>query len=314
LSEYRENLPQLSGELFMADAGLETDLIFNHGIDIREFAAHTLLPDVRGREAMAVYFRTFMALAESHAAGFVMDSQTWKAHTHWADDLAATEQELHEANLDSIAFISELRDEYSNNSNPIVLNGIIGPRGNAYASKAWQTDVDAETYHARQVGWLADTNVDMLTATTFPHSAEAIGVVRAAQAVGLPVVISFTVETNGALPAGESIQDAIRAVDDATQGAAAYFVVNCAHPDHFFHMLDDSESCRRIRGLRCNASKLSHAELDACEVLDDGHPAELASHYSGITQKMPWVNIFGGCCGTDLRHVDHIMKAVKSRT
>lgn len=310
MSKYRNELPQLSGDLFLTDAGIETDLIFNQGIEIREFATHTLLPDPHGRESVANYFRGFLALANKYNMGFVLDSQTWKAHLHWAEDLAATEQELHGANKDAIAFIAELRDEFSGNNKPIVLNGLIGPRGDAYAPEARLAASEAEEYHARQIGWLAETEVDMVTALTFTQSDEAIGVVRAAQSAGLPVVISFTVETDGRLPTGQPLNEAIAAVDEATEGAAAYFMVNCAHPDHFFDVLDDSAWSRRIRGLRCNASRLSHEELDECEVLDDGDPVELANQYKALTTTMPWLNVFGGCCGSDLRHVDKIARAV----
>lgn len=310
MSKYRNELPQLSGDLFLTDAGIETDLIFNHGIEIREFAAHTLLPDPRGRKAVANYLRGFLSLANEYDAGFVLDSQTWKAHMHWADDLGANEQELHRSNSEAIAFISKLRDEFSANRKPIVLNGVIGPRGDAYAPEARLAAADAEEYHSKQIAWLAETNVDMVTALTFTQSDEAVGVVRAAQSAGLPIVISFTVETDGRLPTGEPLDEAIHAVDEATSAAAAYFMVNCAHPDHFSHVLGDSQWARRIRGLRCNASRLSHAELDECEVLDDGDPVELADQYKTIKNTMPWLNIFGGCCGSDLRHVAQIAKAV----
>lgn len=310
MSRYRNGLPQLSGDFFLTDAGIETDLIFNHGIEIREFAAHTLLPDQDGRDAVAKYLRGFLSLADDFDAGFVLDSQTWKAHMHWADDLAASEQELRQSNEDAIAFISGLRDEFSANSKPIVLNGVIGPRGDAYAPEARLAATEAEDYHSKQIAWLAETNVDMVTALTFTQSDEAIGVVKAAQSVGLPVVISFTVETDGRLPTGQPLDEAITAVDEATHSTAAYFMVNCAHPDHFAHILNDSPWARRIRGIRCNASRLSHAELDECEVLDDGDPVELANQYKAMTNTMPWLNIFGGCCGSDLRHVAQIARTV----
>lgn len=310
MNTYRKNLPQLSGDLFLADAGLETDLIFNHGIEIREFAAHTLLENPAGRQAMAEYFRGFLALANRFTTGFVLDSQTWKAHTHWADSLGASERELRAANRESIEFIAGLRQEFAANEKPIVLNGVVGPCGDAYAPEASVGAKQAEQYFSRQIGWLAETEVDMVTAMTFTQPDEAIGLVRAAAAAGLPAVVSFTVETDGCLPAGQRLEEAIRAVDSATDSAAAYFMVNCAHPDHFFHVLEDTVWSRRIRGLRCNASRLSHAELDQCEVLDDGNPAELASSYRNVAKRMPWLNVFGGCCGSDLRHVTEIARSI----
>jgi S-methylmethionine-dependent homocysteine/selenocysteine methylase len=310
MARYRNRLPQLSGDFFLADGGVETDLIFHHGIEIREFAAHTLLPDSVGREALANYFRGFLALARDMDAGYILDTQTWKAHMHWAKALGADEGELRQANRDSVAFIAGLWDEFASNARPIVLNAVIGPRGDAYAPEAAVAAREAQDYHARQIGWLAETEVDMITALTFTQSGEATGVVRAAGAAGLPVVVSFTTETDGRLPGGEPLGEAIAAVDDATGGDAAYFMLNCAHPDHFAHALKDADWLRRIRAIRCNASRKSHAELDESEVLDDGNPRELGAQYVELRRRMPWLNVFGGCCGSDLRHVTEIARAL----
>ena len=310
MTRYRTDLPQLDGRPYLTDAGCETDLIFNKGIAIREFAAHTLLDDPTGREALANYYRGFLSLARDANVGFVLDCPTWKAHSYWADDLGASEADLERANRDAAAFSSSLRVEYEDNAEPIVLNGLIGPRGDAYAPEAAIAADEAQRYHAVQIGWLADAGVDMVSALTFTQSDEAIGVVRAAQAAGLPVVVSFTVETDGLLPTGETLGHAIEAVDAATDGGAAYFMVNCAHPDHFIGVIDDSDWTRRIRGLRCNASRKSHAELDAAEVLDDGDPEEFARGYRTLNEAMPQLNVFGGCCGSDLRHVTEVARTV----
>jgi homocysteine S-methyltransferase len=306
MAKYRQALPQLDGSTFLCDAGLETDLIFNHGIEIREFAAHTLMEDEQGKQALSDYFQGFLSLARDSGCGYILDTQTWKAHPHWADDLNESREQQEQANRDSVAFIAALRDRYASNTGPIVLNAIVGPRGDAYAPEVELAVDEAEAYHAQQLQWLAGTEADMVTAMTFTQSDEATGFVRAANALKLPAVISFTVETDGKLPTGESLASAISAVDAATQSGAAYFMVNCAHPDHFSDVLGDEPWARRIRGIRCNASRQSHAELDACETLDDGNPAELGDQYLQIKAKMPWLNIFGGCCGSDLRHVTQI--------
>ena len=310
MAKYRNALPQLSGDIFLADAGVETDLIFNQGIEIQEFAAHTLLPDREGRQALGDYFRGFLSLANETGCGYILDTVTWKAHLHWAGDLGVNAEQLRQANRDSINFISSLRDEFSSNTAPIILNAIIGPRGDAYAPEESVAAQEAENYHAQQLGWLAETEVDMITAMTFTQADEAIGIVRAANELDLPIVVSFTVETDGNLPTGQTLASAIMQVDQETQNGAAYFMVNCAHPDHFAHVLGDEPWARRIRGIRCNASRLSHAELDECETLDDGDPVELGQQYVEIKTKMPWLNIFGGCCGSDLRHVTQIAHRV----
>jgi homocysteine S-methyltransferase len=310
MSGYRNALPQLAGDLFLTDAGLETDLIFNHGIAIREFAAHTLLPDSVGKQAIIDYFRGFLSLARAHNTGYILDSVTWKAHMHWAGDLEVSERELHEANKDAITLLVQLREEFSAHAKPILLNGVIGPQGDAYAPDAAIAIHEAEHYHAQQIGWLAETAIDMVTALTFTQSDEASGLVLAARRAGLPVVVSFTVETDGRLPTGQPLGEAIEAVDHATDSAAAYFMVNCAHPEHFSQALVDTAWARRIRGIRCNASRKSHAELDASVTLDAGDPVELGKQYLALRAQCPWLNVFGGCCGSDLRHVTQIARVL----
>ncbi|MEH6631718.1 MAG: homocysteine S-methyltransferase family protein [Halopseudomonas aestusnigri] len=334
-ARYRNALPQLNGDLYLTDAGLETDLIFNHGIDIKGFAAHTLLPEKMGRLALTNYYRGFLSLAQTMNTGFILDGTTWKAHAHWADELGESIDDLRAANQASVAYIAELRDEYANNKRPILLNCSLGPRGDAYAPDYQISIREAEDYHALQVSWLAGTQVDMITAMTFTQAEEAIGAVRAAQTANLPIVVSFTVETDGLLPTGQSLQNAIDQVDRETDKGAIYFMVNCAHPDHFPDDLTtdspapirpspdilsanslfenntkDRDWAKRIKGIRCNASRMSHAELDNCAELDAGDPDELGRQYKTIYNKMPWLNIFGGCCGSDLRHVTEIARAV----
>ena len=311
MPQYRSALPQLSGDTFLTDAGVETDLIFNHGIEIREFAAHTLLPTPEGRAALTRYFEGFLSLANEMDTGFILDSVTWKAHVHWANSLGASGAELRAANEDNLRFIADLRERFSGNAKPIVLNAVIGPRGDAYRPEVEITMDAAEDYFTEQLGWLAATEADMVTALTFNQAGEAAGLARAARAAGLPAVISFTVETNGALPSGQSLADAVKQVDETTNGYPSYFMINCAHPDHFAGALQDAPWTRRIRGLRANASRQSHAELDAAPELDPGDPHELAGQYRELAERLPWLNVFGGCCGSDLRHVTEIARALR---
>lgn len=311
MAGFREALPQLDGQLFLTDAGLETDLIFNHGVEIREFAAHTLLSSLRGREALRFYYEGFLQLAEELGAGFVLDAPTWKAHSHWGESLGEDSRALRQANLDSVGFIAEMRDRHAGSGLPIVLNANIGPRGDAYRPEVRISRDVAQIYFAEQMGWLAGTQVDMVSALTFNQASEAAGFAEAAKAAGLPAVVSFTVETDGHLPDGTSLADAISEVDAASGEYPAYYMINCAHPDHFADALTIGEKwTRRIRGLRANASRLSHAELDEAPELDDGNPEELAGQYRELASRMPWLNVFGGCCGTDLRHVNAIARTL----
>jgi homocysteine S-methyltransferase len=155
----------------------------------------------------------------------------------------------------------------------------------------------------------------LITAITMTTSAEAIGVARAAARAGRPAAISFTVETDGTLPSGESLLQAIDAVVGDAAAAAreppAYFMLNCAHPSHFERVLGSlGERRSRLRGLRANASRLSHAELDAATQLDAGNPLELGADYARLKAHWPSLNVIGGCCGTDHRHVAAMSSAL----
>jgi homocysteine S-methyltransferase len=311
MTRYRNALPQLDGGLFLTDAGLETDLIFNHGIEIRAFAAHTLLPDPKAATLIEQYFAGFLALAADVDAGFIVDTVTWRAHPHWSSDLGETAAELKRINARAVAFAAALRDK-ADNTQPIVLNGVTGPRGDAYQPDRRISADDAERYYTEQLGWLAATEVDMVTGLTFNQAGEAVGLVRAAQGTGLPVVVSFTVEIDGRLPDGQPLGEAIELVDAEIGAGAAYFMLNCAHPDHFSDGLDGAWT-RRIRGIRANASRRSHAELDESPDLDAGNPNELGKDYAELLHRLPWLNVFGACCGADLRHVTCIAGAVANQ-
>lgn len=310
MKPYRNHLPQIDGGLYLTDAGLETDLIFNRGVEIPEFAAHTLLDNEPGRRAMQEYFQPYLEFARQRRTGFILDCPTWKAHRHWAKSLGVTPESLEQTNRDAVAFMDQLRQPLSGSTYPIMLNGLVGPKGDAYAPESLISSDEAFDYHSEQLGWLAQTPVDMVTAMTLTQSAEAVGIVKAATAVGIPIVVSFTVETDGALPTGQPLDEAIRFVDWATESSPAYYMVNCAHPDHFESVLSAGDWRQRIRGIRCNASRCSHAELDACETLDAGDPAELAMQYQSLINHMPWINVVGGCCGSDIRHVTAIAETL----
>lgn len=307
---HRAHLPQLDGALFLTDGGLETVLIFHEGIDLPEFAAFDLLKDDAGTTSLRDYYRPYLALARERALGFILESPTWRANPRWAKAIGYDLDELDTFNRGAIALLEQLRDEAGAGDGPIVISGCVGPHDDGY-DPAEHLSADAATeYHAVQIGTFADTAADMVTAVTMTYAEEAIGVARAAAAVGLPSAISFTVETDGALPSGQSLAEAIEQVDTATGGAPAYFMINCAHPAHFTSVLDaDGAWRKRIRGLRANASMRSHAELDEAEDLDDGDPEDLGQRYAALRPLLPNLNVLGGCCGTDHRHVAQIRDA-----
>jgi S-methylmethionine-dependent homocysteine/selenocysteine methylase len=306
-----DRLPQLDADRpFLADGGLETTLIFHRGIDLPHFAAFDLLKDDPGREELRSYFDPYLALARERRTGMVLDTVTWRASPDWGEQLGYAPEQLDVANREAVALAREIRATRADERTPVVINGVIGPRGDGYDPAELTSPSEAEAYHARQIATFADCGADMVSALTMTHAEEAIGVVRAARAAGLPVAVSFTVETDGRLPNGELLGDAVGHVDTATGGAAAYFMVNCAHPTHFAHVFAQDEPWHeRIRGLRANASTKSHAELDEAEELDEGDPAELGDRHRALRSRMPHVAVLGGCCGTDHRHVAAVSDA-----
>ncbi|HEU4703209.1 MAG TPA: homocysteine S-methyltransferase family protein [Conexibacter sp.] len=305
------DLPQLAGEtLFLADGGLETALIFHQGVELPCFAAFVLLDDETGRAALRTYFEPYLRLAAERGVGLVLDTATWRANPDWGRELGYAPEALDAVNRAAVAFARELRDELPEGV-PAVVNGVVGPRGDGYVADRLMTAEDAAAYHGRQLELFAQAGADMATAVTMTYAAEAEGIVAAAQRAGLPVAISFTVETDGRLPSGQPLREAIEQVDAANERAAAYFMVNCAHPTHFEAVLEEDGAWReRIVGIRANASRMSHAELDEAEQLDDGDPVELASEYRALRERLPRLSVVGGCCGTDHRHVGAIRDAL----
>ena len=307
MSKYRNRLPQLDGGLFLTDSGLETTLVFHENFELPHFAAFDLLRDQKGAAVLRDYYRTHAALAAKAGIGFVLETPTWRASADWGEKLGYGSDALDAVNREAIALMEDVRHEFESADTPMVISGQMGPRGDGYDPGDIMTPEEAQAYHGTQIATFVGTAADMVNAMTITNTPAAIGITRAARAGDMPLVIGFTVETDGHLPTGQPLNDAIEEVDSTTDGGPAYYIVNCAHPTHFQDRLDHTGGwVQRIRGLRCNASSCSHAELDEAEELDSGDPVQLAAEYRAIVDRLPHINVFGGCCGTDHRHVQQI--------
>ena len=307
MSKYRNNLPQLNDELFLTDGGLETTLVFHDGLDLPYFAAFDLLENKTGFQRLHDYFAQYAQIAVDQQAGMILEAPTWRANPDWAGKLGYDAETLADANRKAIGLLLEIRDEFETPASPMIISGNLGPRGDGYVADAKMTATQARDYHAPQIRTFAGTDADLVSAFTINYVEEAIGIVLAARAASIPVVISFTLETDGRLPSGDSLAEAIERTDAETDGYAAYYMINCAHPTHFEDVLRNAGDWRlRIRGLRANASRRSHAELDEATELDAGNPIELGEEYRALLSLLPNVTVVGGCCGTDHRHVEAI--------
>jgi homocysteine S-methyltransferase len=292
----------------LTDSGLETWLVFHRGIDLPDFASFPLLDDADGRALLAEYFRDHLRISARAGTALVLETPTWRANADWGARLGYDAAALDRVNRDAVIFLRELGREFDGVE--LIVSGNLGPRGDGYNPQELLAPADAAAYHRPQIDSFAAAGADRITMLTATHAGEAIGVVRAAMASGIPAVIAFTVETDGRLPSGQSLHEAIMEVDSATGGAALHFGVNCAHPDHFSAALGaDPAAIGRIALLRANASRASHAELDEADELDDGDPVELAALYAALRDRHPHIHVLGGCCGTDARHVEAIARA-----
>lgn len=311
MSLHRNALPQPGERLFMSDGGLETTLIFHERMELPLLAAFPLVHDDFGRKKLLEYFRRYCDLAVQYQLGFILESPTWRAHPDWTAQFSSEPGYLEKVNRLSIELMEQIRDEYRNRIPAILISGNIGPRGDGYVPSKFMSPQEAQAYHSQQIHIFASTAVDMVSAFTLNYVEEAIGIARAAAECQLPVVISFTVETDGKLPTGQTLKEGIEIVDEATGSAPAYYMINCSHPAHFADALKTNESwLKRLRGIRANASSCSHAELNESPTLDTGDPDDLGRRYLELKRLLPRLDVIGGCCGTDHRHIASMCSAL----
>lgn len=297
--------------LYLTDGGLESDLIFNRGVELNHFAAFELLNHEQGQEELKNYFFPYLDLAVKYNYHFVAETPTWRANPDWAFKLGYSFNELHAINRKSIRFMRSLIDDHFIHSDKVLISGNIGPRGDGYRVENVMTPEEARAYHSEQIKAFALEDADLVSAFTLNYTDEAVGIVRAAQEFNIPVVISFTVETDGRLPNGLTLKQAIEKTDALTNGYTTFFMINCAHPEHFKHVFgNNAEWMNRIGAIRANASIKSHAELDESETLDPGDKCLLATGYHELNHMLPNLQVVGGCCGTDHNHIAKICEVL----
>lgn len=301
-------LPHQSKTNFLLDGGIETTLIFHDKLDLPHFAAFTLLETAEGTAILRRYYKDYLDIAQKRGLGFILEAPTWRASPEWGALLGYDADRLREINMRAVELMHDLRSETS--QSPILVSGCIGPRGDGYVVGSEMTAYQSEAFHSAQIKAFKEAGAQMCTALTMTYVAEAVGIATAARAAKLPVVIAFTTETDGKLPNGQLLGDAIRETDEATQSTPIYYMVNCAHPDHFRSSLK-GDWLNRIGGFRANASRMSHAELDEAEELDAGDPSEFGALHSNLLKMLPNVHAIGGCCGTDQRHINAVGHAMR---
>ncbi|MFC6101407.1 homocysteine S-methyltransferase family protein [Olivibacter domesticus] len=314
MANTKVTFPNASDSLFLTDGGLETTLIFLQGYELPYFAAFDLLKDKKGYNTIEDYYRQYLKIAKDFKMGFILESPTWRANPDWIQKIGYPHSAIYEVNRNAIQLLVNLQKEYENDIANIVISGCIGPRGDGYKPENTMSVEDAQQYHSAQIEVFSQTPVDMVSAITMNYAEEAIGIARAAGVAKLPVVISFTVEVDGRLPTGMSLKKAIEYVDKSVGQPPLYFMINCAHPTHFYSELEagrNEQWTKRIKGIRANASCKSHVELDETTALDRGNPQEWSVEHKKLKQTFSQLTVFGGCCGTDEEHIRAIASQIR---
>lgn len=304
--------PRKEGRFYLTEGGTETELMYKHGFELPHFAMFPMLENPDALSRMRDMFRSYLDVAAKHEFCALMGGLDYRASPDWGELLGYSPASLSDANLQSIEFLREIAREYSSQIPEILIQGLIGPRGDAYERNESITENEAEDYHAVQLETLKKADVDSALAITFNNIPESIGVARAAAKIGVPLGISLTLDSNSKLHSGPSLAEAITDIDKETDQSPEYFLINCSHPIEFEPAIEPGDWIRRIRGVRPNASKMEKIALCQIGHLEDGDPEELGTLCGDLARRYPHMDIWGGCCGTWSNHLNEIARNVKA--
>lgn len=292
-------------QIYLTDGGLETTMIYHKGIELNHFAAFELLLSEDGKKELTSYYASYIEIAKANDLPFIFETPTWRANADWGRLMGYNQEDLKRINTESIAFMRDIAMKFDVDNG--LFSGQIGPRGDGYVLERRMSAEEAAEYHHTQVAVFSEAGADFVTILTMNYPEEAAGLALAAKSVNIPAVVSFTVETDGNLPSGDLLSEAIEYVDRLSGNYPSYYMINCAHPLHFSEKLKSQPAIAdKIRGIRANASIKSHAELEISETLDIGDKVLLANGINSLKEMLPSMQVLGGCCGTDHTHIKEI--------
>jgi S-methylmethionine-dependent homocysteine/selenocysteine methylase len=312
LAEQRPFPPQKEGRFYLSEGGTETEILYKYGFELPQFATFPLLDNPEAVSKMQGMYRNYLDVVAKHGMCALIGGLDYRASPDWAELLGYSPEALSEANHKSINFLREVADEYLSDIPEILIQGLIGPRGDAYERNRSITENEAEDYHSVQLTTLKEADVDLALAITFNNVPESIGVARAAKKIGVPLAISLTLDSTSKLNSGPSLAEAITQIDDETDLAPEFYLINCSHPLEYEPAIESGDWINRIRGVRPNASKLEKIALCKIGHLEDGDPIELGEQCGDLARRYPHMDIWGGCCGTWDTHLDQIAKNLRA--
>lgn len=299
--------PRLEGKFYLTEGGTETEILYKWGFELPEFAMFPLLDNPKADQVIRDIYRRYFDAAEKHQTGLLILGHDYRASPDWGAKLGYTTEGLADMQRRTIEFLDDVRREYVGRVSDVYIAGCIGPRGDAYGTGGDISEEEAEEYHSVQLTTLKSTQADMAIAVTFNNVPEAVGVIRAAHRIGIPIGVSLTLTTEGVLRSGPTLREAIEVIEEKTNGSAAWYGTNCSHPLEFASALaDEGPWLERLRYIRPNAVKMEKVALCKLGHLEDGDPVELGEQMGEVASKFPSADILGGCCGTDERHLGEI--------
>jgi homocysteine S-methyltransferase len=303
----KRRMPTVEDPLFLTEAGIETTLMYKNGWELQHFCLFERMREDRFMADLEAYHRRLIEVALERGVGHLLDGVHYRASPDWSAKLNMSDSELKQLTEKGLALYQELSEEYATEATPIPVGCCIGPRGDAYGTGHEMSPEEAQDYHTIQIETAKQAGADFVSALTFNRIDEAIGLARAAEAAGLPVIVSFSLTKDARLNSGPSLDEAVTAVDAATDEAPLFYMINCNHPVDFSPALDaPGDWINRLQGIRANASSLDHGMLCKLGHLEEGDPEELGGQFADIARRFPHMNVFGGCCGTDREHLDQI--------
>ena len=302
--------PQQEGRFYLSEGGTETELMYKYGFELPHFAMFPLLENPDAMSKMREMFRSYLEVAAKHKTCALMGGLDYRASPDWGELLGYSPGGLAEANIQSIEFLREIADEYASEIPAILIQGLIGPRGDAYERNETITENEAEDYHSVQLETLKKAGVDLALALTFNNIPESIGVARAAAKIGVPLGISLTLDSTSKLSSGQSLVEAITTIDKETDQSPEFYLINCSHPVEYEPAIEPGDWINRVRGVRPNASKMDKIALCKIGHLEEGDPVELGELCGDLARRYPHMDVWGGCCGTWNSHLDEIAKNV----
>jgi homocysteine S-methyltransferase len=304
--------PQSDDLIYLTEGGFETELMYLHGFELPCFAAFHLLDSTKGYQAVRDLYARVCDVAAAESTGLLLGWLNYRASPDWGAKLGLSPEALRAATLRSIAMLADLRKSYAGQVPHFAISDAIGPRGDAYGTGGAITEAEAEDYHSVQLETLKHSDVDVIWAATQNNVPEVIGMARAARALGLEIAVAWSLNAESRLSSGPTLAEAITRTDAAVPGVVAWHSLTCSHPLEFTPALTPGPWTDRLRCIRPNAAAMDKIALCKLGHLEDGDPVELGRQMGDVARRYPAMDIWGGCCGTDHRHLSEIVRNVQA--